>query len=81
MKKRESEFLKLVERIAAPLDIEFTRQHRASYRLRLLKHAEPVVDVSARSLDKLQYDLAKSIVATKRNGMVREFKWRRRVAP
>lgn len=76
MRAREKKFLKPVERIAAPLDIEFRRSPRGAYNLRILRRRDLLIDVSARSLDKLQYDFAQAIVAVRRSGMVREFKWR-----
>ena len=74
MKAKEAQFLKLVKRIAAPLDIEFTRSPRSAYRVRLLRRNEPVIDISARSLDRLQYELAACVVAVKRSRMVQGFR-------
>jgi len=73
MTKREATLLNLVRRVSHPLDVEFGRSPGGPYRLRILRKREVLIEVSSRSLERIQYQFAAAIVSVKRSGMVPEF--------
>lgn len=78
MSNREQILLKLVRRASYPLDVEFSKSPAGPYILRIHRKREVLIDISSKSLVRVQYDFAAAIVAIRRSGIAPECNLRAR---